>query len=105
MRKETDERNAMRQRTMSFGLRIIRLTESLPRSQTARVLGKQLLRAGTSVGANYRAALRAKSRRDFIAKMGTVEEEADEAIYWMQMLIECGLVQQARLSELLDEAK
>src|SRR6267143_2761224 len=89
---------------MSFGLPVIRLVESLLRSQTGRVLGKQLLRAGTSVGANYRAALRAKSRRDFIAKMGTVEEEADETIYWMQMLIQTGLVQQSRLSELLDEA-
>jgi len=89
---------------MSFGLPVIRLVGSLLRSQTGRVLGKQLLRAGTSVGANYRAALRAKSRRDFIAKMGTVEEEADETIYWMQMLIQTGLVQQSRLSELLDEA-
>jgi four helix bundle protein len=104
MRRGADQRDAMKQRTMSFGLRIIRLTESLPRTQTGRVLGKQLLRAGTSVGANYRAALRAKSRRDFISKMGTVEEEADETIYRMQMAIQSGLVQQSRLSELLDES-
>lgn len=104
MRKDTEQRDAMRRRTMDFGLRIIRLPQSLPHGPTAGVLGNQLLRAGTSVGANYRAALRAKSRADFISKMGTVEEEADEAIYWMQMLVPSGLVKRARLAELLDEA-
>lgn len=84
-------------RTMLFGLRTIRLAESLPKSRTAHVIGTQLLRAGTSVGANYRSALRAKSRRDFIAKMGIVEEECDEALYWMQMLVEAGMVKLSRL--------
>jgi four helix bundle protein len=91
-------------RTMVFGLRVIRLVESLPRSQTAHVIGNQLLRAGTSVGANYRAALRGKSRADFIAKMGIVEEECDEALYWMQMLIEADVVKRSRLAELMNEA-
>ena len=91
-------------RTMHFGLRTIRLVESLPNSQTARVIGNQLLRAGTAVGANYRSALRGKSRADFIAKLGIVEEECDEALYWMQMLIEADVVQQSRLTQLMTEA-
>ncbi len=104
MRKANEQRDVMRRRTLDFGLRIIRLIESLPRTQTAHVLENQLLRAGTSVGANYRSALRAKLRADFVAKLGIVEEEADETIYWMQMLIESGLVKEARIAELLDEA-
>jgi four helix bundle protein len=91
-------------RTMLFGLRVIRLVESLPKSQTAYVIGNQLLRAGTSVGANYRSALRGKSRADFIAKLGIVEEECDEALYWMQMLIEAGIMKTSRLSQLMNEA-
>ena len=91
-------------RTRVFGLRVIRLVESLPKNQTTQVLGRQLLRAGTSVGANYRAAVRGKSRADFVAKMGIVEEECDEAIYWMEMLLEAGIVKQHLLQELMDEA-
>ena len=91
-------------RTMQFGLRVIHLAESLPNSQTARVIGNQLIRAGTAVGANYRSALRGKSRADFIAKMGIVEEECDESLYWMQMLIEAGIVKKSRLTELMSEA-
>lgn len=91
-------------RTMLFGLRIIRLVESLPKSTAARVIGNQLLRAGTSVGANYRSAVRGKSRADFIAKMGIIEEECDEALYWMQMLIEAGIVKSTVLADLMDEA-
>ncbi len=91
-------------RTMLFGLRVIRLVESLPKSQTAYVIGNQLLRAGTSVGANYRSALRGKSRADFIAKLGIVEEECDEALYWMQMLIEAGIIKTSRLTQLMNEA-
>ena len=90
-------------RTMAFGLRVIRLVESLPKRQVATVLGNQLLRAGTSVGANYRAAVRGKSRADFIAKMGIVEEECDEALYWMEMLIESGSIKPALLKSLIDE--
>jgi four helix bundle protein len=91
-------------RTMRFGLRIIRLVESLPNSQTARVIGNQLLRAGTAVGANYRSALRGRSLADFIAKMGIVEEESDEALYWMEMLIEANIVKPSRLTDLMNEA-
>lgn len=88
---------------MNFGLRVIRLVESLPKRQVPIVLGNQLLRAGTSVGANYRAAVRGKSRADFIAKMGIVEEECDEALYWMEMLIESESVKPDLLKDLIDE--
>ncbi|MFY9618591.1 MAG: four helix bundle protein [Pyrinomonadaceae bacterium] len=93
----------MKQRTRALGLRVIRLVESLPSTRTADVIGKQLLRCGTSVGANYRAACRARSRPDFTAKMGIVEEEADEILYWIEMLIDCGLVKQNRVKSLLEE--
>ncbi len=74
------EQKDLKQRTKEFALRIIKLVESLPKGRTADVLGKQLLRAGTSVGANYRSACRARSTADFISKMGIVEEEADELL-------------------------
>jgi four helix bundle protein len=76
----------LKQRTRKFALDIIRLVESLPTDRVSNVLGNQLLRAGTSVGANYRAATRAKSPADFIAKMGIVEEESDESAFWMDLL-------------------
>ena len=68
------------------------------------MIGRQLVRSGTSVAANYRASCRAKSTADFIAKMGIVEEEGDESVMWMEMLVEAGLVKQARVLELLDES-
>lgn len=88
---------------MAFGLRVIRLVQSLSRNDVARILGKQLLRAGTSVGANYRAAVRGRSRADFVAKMGIVEEECDEALYWMEMLVESKLVKASVVEDLRDE--
>jgi len=92
------------ERTFQFGVRVVRAVESLPKTDTARTLGKQLLRAGTSVGANYRAAARARSRADFVAKLGIVEEECDETIYWMEMVVELKLLKAARLAKLLAEA-
>src|SRR6266702_3433124 len=77
-------------RTKKFALATIKFCEALPKDETSRVLGRQLLRAGTSVGANYRAAQRAKSRPDFISKMATVLEEADECVYWVELLVEAG---------------
>jgi len=93
----------MKQRTKALAIRIVRLIESLPPGRTSDVVGKQLLRCGTSVGANYRAACRARSRADFAAKMGIVEEEADEVAYWIELLVDCGLLKQNRVSELLAE--
>ena len=94
----------LKARTKQFTLRVIRLVESLPRGRTADVIGRQLLRSGTSVGANYRAACRAKSTADFISKMGTVEEESDESLYWMELLIEAKIVESDKLESLMKEA-
>ena len=94
----------LRVRTKMFALDVIRLVESLPRTTTSHILGKQLLRAATSVGANYRAACRARSSADFIAKMGIVEEEADESIYWMELLLEAGILSKEKVEPLRDEA-
>src|SRR5881409_2079958 len=91
-------------RTKAFALAVVGLVEELPRGRTTEVLGKQLLRAGTSVGANYRAACRARSRKEFIAKMGIVEEEADESQFWLELLLERGLVDMQRVSLLRQEA-
>ncbi len=97
-------RDEFKRRTFLFGIRIVRLTEALAKTDAARVIGKQLLRCGTSVGANYRAATRAHSRADFISKMGIVEEECDEAIYWIEMLCELELLDPPRVHQLLNEA-
>jgi four helix bundle protein len=91
-------------RTKQFALRVIKLVESLPHDMTSNVLGRQLLRAGTSVGANYRAACRSKSAADFISKMGTVEEEADESGFWMEVLLDAGKIKPAKISALMQEA-
>ncbi len=93
-----------KRRTKEFALRIIRLVESLPNTRTANTIGNQLIRCGTSVGANYRAACRARSEADFIAKMGIVEEEADESMFWMELLIEAGIIKRELLDGLLKEA-
>jgi len=94
----------MKARTRAFALRVIRLAESLPNTPTAKVVRNQIIRCGTSVGANYRAACRAKSKADFISKMGTVEEEADETIYWMELLVDAEIVKRSCIAELLVEA-
>src|SRR5437016_14353369 len=93
-----------RRRTFQFRIRVIRLTESLLKTDAARVIGKQLLRCATAVGANYRAAARARSRADFIAKMGIVEEECDESLYWLEMLVALRLISGGRSKNLRDEA-
>ncbi|OGQ11789.1 MAG: four helix bundle protein [Deltaproteobacteria bacterium RBG_19FT_COMBO_46_12] len=94
----------MKQRTKVFALGIIQLVESLPKERTAEALGRQLLRSGTSVGSNYRSACRAKSIADFISKMGIVEEEADESLYWMELLIEAGIEVNIKMEALMKEA-
>lgn len=94
----------LRERTRAFALRVIRLCESLTKSRTSDIIAKQLLRCGTSVGANYRAACRARSTPDFVAKMGIVEEECDESVYWMELLIEADLMERKRLEPLITEA-
>lgn len=94
----------LRARTKKFALRIIRPFRSLPRSPEAQVLGKQVLRSGTSVGANYRAAGRARSGAEFSAKIGIVLEEADETVFWLECLVEADIVKEDLLADLLREA-
>lgn len=94
----------MKARTKQFGLRVFRVAQSLEKDPASSVLGKQLLRCGTSVGANYRAACRARSPAEFRAKLGIVEEECDESIYWLELLVETGLVSEDRLTDLVSEA-
>ncbi len=94
----------MLQRTQAFALRIIRLVEALPPGKTGQALGAQLIRSGTSVGANYRAACRAKSKADFVNKLKIVEEECDESLYWMELLVAAELIPAPRLQPLQTEA-
>lgn len=93
----------MKSRTKKYALRVIKAVQSLPRDRVADILGGQLLRAGTSVGANYRAACRAKSTADFVNKLKIVEEEGDESLFWMELLVESGITPQHKLSELMKE--
>ena len=97
-------REEMKSRTKNYANRVVKLCSALPADWIAQTLGKQLLRSGTSVGANYRAVCRAKSTADFINKLRIVEEECDESLFWMELLVENGLVKSSRLSELMREA-
>ncbi|HEY9610056.1 four helix bundle protein [Allocoleopsis sp.] len=92
-----------KRRTKQMGLRVIRLVEALPHSGTTDVIGKQLLRSATSIGANYRSACRGKSLADVVAKLSIVEEEADESLYWIELLIESELVSADKLKSLMLE--
>ena len=94
----------LKDRSKKFALAVMQLVERLPNEQTCRVLGKQLLRSGTSVAANYRAACRGKSTADYISKMGIVEEEADESHGWMELIVDSGKRSRAEVSSLLKEA-
>ena len=92
------------QRTKTFALRVIKLVDALPNTTAGRAIGGQLVRSGTSVPANYRAACRGRSKAEFIAKLGIVEEEADESGLWMEMIIESGLMEEKLVTDLLREA-
>jgi four helix bundle protein len=94
----------LKARTKRFALRVLELVGSLRRSPASEILGRQLLRAATSVGANYRAACRARSKSDFISRITIVEEEVDECCYWLELLGESGIVEQSRVSDLWSEA-
>jgi four helix bundle protein len=96
--------NDLLDRTKQFALATIKFCEALPKDETGRILSRQLLRSGTSVGANYRAAHRAKSKADFISKMGTVLEEADESVYWIELLSDAGKVNLIMSAPLRQEA-
>ncbi|MBK6710506.1 MAG: four helix bundle protein [Candidatus Promineifilaceae bacterium] len=98
------DKKTMQERTKNFALRVIRLINTLPDTPTTRVIGNQLLRSATSVGANYRAACRAKSDADFLYKLSIVEEEADESLYWLELILEAEIVREPLLQPLLQEA-
>src|SRR5438552_13613834 len=94
----------LKHRTKQFALRVLRLVAALPRTTEGRALGSQLVRSGTSVAANYRAACRARSKAEFIAKLGTVEEEADESAFWLELIIDSALISENKVRPLLNEA-
>ena len=94
----------LKQRTKQFALRILKLVAALPNSIQGRAVGGQLVRSGTSVASNYRAACRGRSKAEFVAKLGIVEEEADESAFWLELIIEGSLLEPKRVQPLLDEA-
>ena len=95
---------ALRERSKKFAIRIVELFRLLPKTEEAKVIGRQLLRSGTSVAANYRAACRARSKAEFISKIGTVVEEADESVLWLELLVDTRVVAKNTIDELLKEA-
>jgi four helix bundle protein len=96
--------NELKQRTKTFALRVLKLIDSLPETRSGRVLGNQLGRSGTSVGANYRAACRSRSTAEMISKLAVVEEEADESAFWMELVAEHGLLAPGKVEPLHKEA-
>ena len=94
----------LKERTKKFSLRVIKLVGALPKTVEGRTIGSQLIRSGTSVGANYRAACRGRSKPEFVAKLGVVEEEADESAFWMELIIESNLMKKELVEPLLQEA-
>jgi four helix bundle protein len=98
------QQEILRERTKQFAIRIVKMFRSLPRTEEARVLGRQVLRSGTSVAANYRAVCRSRSRADFISKLAVVTEEIDETVFWLELLVDTGIVPKAKMEKLLVEA-
>ena len=94
----------LKQRTKQFALRVLKLADALPKTRSGNVIGGQIVRSGTSVAANYRALCRAKSRADFINKTSIVEEEADESCFWLELLVDAGLLGSRQVQPLLQEA-
>jgi len=92
-----------KERTKKLALDVIQLAEELPKTRAADIISRQLLRSATSIGANYRAACRGKSTADVLAKLAIVEEEADETVYWLELLVESSIVQASRVAELQKE--
>jgi four helix bundle protein len=95
----------LRARTKQFALQVVKLCQILPPRDEARILGRQLLRSGTSVGANYRAACRARSRAEFVAKLGVVLEESDETTFWLELLVEGNVMNGERIHALIKESE
>lgn len=98
------DKQDLKKRTKEFAIRVMSLVDALPRSVKGRAVGNQLIRSGTAVGANYQACCRSRSRAEFIAKLGVVEEEADESAFWLELIIEGGLLPAEKIQALLREA-
>ncbi len=98
-----DKARELQDRTKRFAIRIINMFRALPKTDEARIIGKQVLRSGTSVAANYRAACRARSKAEFAAKMGIVVEEIDETVFWMELLVDAEIVPEPKMKELISE--
>jgi four helix bundle protein len=98
------QQEVLRDRTKKFAVRVVRVYRALPFKTDAQVLGKQLMRSGTGVAANYRASCRSRSKAEWIAKIGVVVEEADETVFWLEMLSDCGILPLKKLESLLAEA-
>ena len=96
--------DVLKERTKQFALRVIKVIRSLPAGSEGRIIGNQLLRSGMSVAANYRAVCRARSRPEFLSKLSIVVEEADESAFWLELLVDAGLVRELKLRDLRDEA-
>jgi len=105
MDKNFEFRKEMQHRTKQFALRIVRLFQALPATDEARIIGKQLLRSATSVGANYRAACRARSSKEFYSKLSIVIEEADESMFWLEILGESGIIKSTLLQDIIHETE
>jgi four helix bundle protein len=99
-----DRHQELRERTKTFALRVIKMSDVLPRTRAANVITNQILRSATSMAANYRAAGRARSKAEFIAKLRVVLEEADETVFWLEMLTDAGIVSNEKMRDLLGEA-
>jgi four helix bundle protein len=97
------DEHAFKAKTKRLALQIIRLVETLPRKPAGQIIGRQLLRSGTSVGANYRAACRSRSTPDMLARLGVVEEEADETLFWLELIVDAGLLPAAAVADLTRE--
>jgi four helix bundle protein len=99
-----DRHKELKDRTKAFALRVIKMSDALPRTRAANVITNQILRSATSMAANYRAAGRARSMAEFVAKMGVVVEEADETVLWLELLMDSGIVPRKKMDNMLDEA-
>lgn len=98
------DKDELKRRTKKFAVDIIKLVESFPKTKSADIIGRQLIKSATSIGANYRSACRAQSHSHFVSKISIVEEEADEALYWLELAIESGLITKEKSNTLLKEA-
>ncbi len=105
LKNQNSKSGELKARTKKFAIRVIRMFKALPNKPAEQVIGKQALRAGTGMAANYRAACRARSKAEFTAKIGVVSEEADEVVYWLELLVDSGLVKAGLMDSLLKEAR